>query len=151
MREQLVAVEPPDDREDACHLGVGERCVQVRDPRSYRRGVEFVALVNVAAEGQAETQRGEALLDQDAVIVLAHEAAAAGRRHHSHGVAAAELTRDDRVGRCHQNSIVGRPLSPLPNFGWPGRLEPRSFWWQPPWLRWRDDTGHGAADDGGAS
>ena len=75
--KQLVAVEPADHCEDARHLRIGEGRVQVRDPRSHRRGFEVVSLIDVLGEGQPQAQGGKASIDHAAVIVLGHELAAA--------------------------------------------------------------------------
>jgi hypothetical protein len=109
MRQQLVAAESAEHGEYAGHLRVGERRVQVGDPRRHRRGLEVVTLVDVIAERQPQAQDREAGVDDGAVIVLGHERAAEGGRHHAYGVAAAELARDERAGRDHRVIVPRTP------------------------------------------
>jgi hypothetical protein len=99
VRKQLVAVETADHSEDAVHLRVGERRVQVRHPRRHRRGFEVVSLIDVVPEGQPQPQGGKANIDHAAVIVLGHERAAASWRHHPYRVAAVKLAWNGQ-GRC---------------------------------------------------
>ena len=79
VRQQLVAVEPADDRHDALHLRIGERGMQISDPRLDRRRVEVVAFVDMVSERESKTEVSEAGLDQLAVVVLQHQSPAPRR------------------------------------------------------------------------
>src|SRR5215472_5949159 len=61
-------------------------------------------------ERQPQPQRGETVLDQNAVIVLGNECAAPSRRHHADGVATTKLARDSQARLSHRSSIA--PNSP---------------------------------------
>src|SRR5215469_10866782 len=106
VSKQLVAVEPADHGQDASYLRVGERRVQIFDPRGHRRGVEVISLIDVLGESQPQPQRGETVVDEAAVIVLRYERTAPSWRHHANGVASTKLARDDRARLSHRSSIA---------------------------------------------
>jgi len=111
MRQQFVAVEAADHRQDGAHRLVGERIVEVGYPRGHRRRVAFVAFVDVRAVGQGEPHRGEAPFDDGGMIVFADHGAGAGGGDDTYLVTGPQLGRINDV-HAGQTNRSGWPAQP---------------------------------------
>ena len=107
MREQLVAVEPADHREDCRDRRVGPRRVKVGNPRRDRGRVEVVPLVHVRTVGEAQPESSEALVDDRPVVMLEDQRTATRRGNDTHRVPRAKLAR--KVAGIAHRPIVAYP------------------------------------------